>query len=338
MRSAVASAVVATCLLAACGGSTTHTTTSATAAAPSTPKPRAGAPRKATLMLDFTPNAAHAGIYSAVARGYDLQAGIRLRVIPPPSPADSIKLLQAGKVDFSVLDIHDLAIADERGGGTVGIAAIVERPLAALIAQPKFATPRRLEGATIGVAGDPSDLAVVHSILAGSGGRPMTVKTIDIGSGAVPDLLSGRLAAATGFWNDEGVALAQRRPGFHVFRVDSYGAPSYPELVLCATRETLSRAPDLARDVLRALVRGYEFTLAHPSASATDLERLVPGLDPNLIAADLAALRPAFAGPHGQPGELDDAVLESWARWEARFGIVSSAPDVAKTFDTRFTR
>jgi ABC-type nitrate/sulfonate/bicarbonate transport system substrate-binding protein len=289
-------------------------------------------------MLDFTPNAAHAGIYSAVARGYDRQAGVRLRVVPPPSPADSIKLLEAGKVDFSVLDIHDLAIADEHGDGVVGIAGIVERPLASVIAQPRFSSPRALDGTTVGVAGDPSDLAVVHSVVAGSGGDSASVKTIDIGSGAVPDLLSGRLAAATGFWNDEGVALAQRRPGFHVFRVDGYGAPPYPELVLCATSRTLSRDPSLARDVVGAVTRGYEFTLSDPGASAADLERLVPGLDPKLIAADLAALRPAFAGPNGHPGELDGPILRSWARWETRFGIVSSAPDVATVFDTSFIR
>ncbi len=316
MRAALASAIAAACLLSACGGGATRT----------------GGRPTATVMLDFTPNAAHAGIYSAVARGYDLQAGIRLRVIPPPSPADSIKLLEAGKVDFSVLDIHDLAIADERGAHVVGIAGIVERPLAALIAQPKFRAPRELEGTTVGVAGDPSDLAVVHSIVAGSRGDPKRVKTIDIGSGAVPDLLSGRLAAATGFWNDEGVALAQRRPGFHVFRVDSYGAPSYPELVLCATRKTVSRDPNLARDVVRAVTRGYEFTVANPAASAADLERLVPGLDPKLIGADLAALRPAFAGPNGHPGELDGSVLGRWAQWEARFGIVNRPPNVAQAF------
>lgn len=289
-------------------------------------------PRVVSLMLDFTPNAAHAGIYSAVARGYDRQAGIRLRVIPPPSPADSITLLEAGKVEFSVLDIHDLAIADERGADVVGIAGIVERPLAAVIAQPRFQAPRELAGTTVGVAGDPSDLAVVDSIVAGGRGDPKRVKTMDIGSNAVPDLLSGRLAAATGFWNDEGVALAQRRPGFHVFRVDSYGAPSYPELVLCATRKTASRDPNLARAVVRAVTRGYALTVSNPDASAADLERLVPGLDPKLVGADLAALRPAFVGPRRRPGELDGAVLRSWAHWEARFGIVSRPPNVAQAF------
>lgn len=316
MRTAIASALAAVCLISGCGGATT----------------RSAAPPTATLMLDFTPNAAHAGIYSAVARGYDRQAGVHLHVMPPPAPADTIKLLEAGKVDFSVLDIHDLAIADEHGAQVVGIAGIVERPLAALIAQPRFRAPRALEGTTVGVAGDPSDLAVVHSIVTGSGGDPNRVKTIEIGSGAVPDLLSRRLAAATGFWNDEGVALAQRRPGFKVFRVDSYGAPVYPELVLCTTRNTATRKPALAREVVRAVIRGYELTVSNPGASAADLERLVPGLDPRLIRADLAALRPAFAGPGGHPGELDGAVLKSWSRWEARFGIVSRPPDVAQAF------
>jgi len=54
---------------------------------------------------------------------------------------------------------------------------------------------------------------------------------------------------------------------------------------------------------------------------------------PRLIEADLAALRPAFAGPGGTPGELEPTTLRAWARWEARFGIVSKPPNVARAFD-----
>jgi putative hydroxymethylpyrimidine transport system substrate-binding protein len=289
-------------------------------------------PRTVSLMLDFTPNAVHVGIYAALARGYDRQAGIALKVIPPPSPAASIKLLEAGRVDFSILDIHDLAIAREHGARLVGIMAVVERPLAAVIAAPQVRTPAGLAGKTVGVTGDPSDYAVLDSTVEGAGGNPRRLKTITIGGDAVPDLLSGRVAAATGFWNDEGVALAQARPGFRVFRVERYGAPPYPELVLCARRATLRGDPSLARAVVHSLERGYGFAISHPSAAAVDLERRVPGLDPRLVAADLRALRPAFAGPNGRPGELDRSVLEAWSRWEARFGLVRRPPDVAQAF------
>lgn len=293
------------------------------------------APAQATLVLDFTPNAVHAGIYAALAHHYDLAQGVRLHVVAPSASTDSVKLLESGRADFAILDIHDLAIARERGADIVGIMAIVERPLAAVIAQPQIHSPRQLEGKLAGVTGLPSDTAVLDSVVAGAGGDPHRVRTITIGFNAVPDLLAGRVAGATAFWNDEGVTLQRARPGFHIFRVDSYGAPPYPELVLCATRPLLNRDPGLARGVVNTLLHGYRFTLAHPQASAAELEAQVPGLNPTLVSAELARLKPAFRAPGG-PGQLQWPVLIRWARWEARFGIVSHPPKLRQMFDYSF--
>ena len=176
-------------------------------------------------MLDFTPNAVHAGIYEALAHGYDVRAGVRLHVVAPSASTDSIRLLETGRADFAILDIHDLAIARERGQDIVGIMAIEQRPLAAVIAAPAIRTPRELAGRTVGITGVPSDTAVLRSVVAGAGGDPGRVRTITIGFNAVADLLAGRVAAATAFWNDEGVTLRRRRPGFHVFRVDRLRRP-----------------------------------------------------------------------------------------------------------------
>jgi ABC-type nitrate/sulfonate/bicarbonate transport system substrate-binding protein len=299
-------------------------------------KPAGHAPQHATLMLDFTANAIHTGIYAALARGYDREAGVRLHVLQPAASTDSIKLLEAGRVNFAILDIHDLAIARARGEDIVGIMAIVERPLAAVIAAPGITSPRQLAGRTVGVTGDPSDYAVLDSIVAGAGGDPHKLHDITIGYDAVPDLLGGHVAAATAFWNDEGVAVTHARSGFHIFQVYDYGAPSYPELVLCATAATLRHHPALATGVVTALVRGYRFTLAHPQRAAADLERLVPGLEHKLVTEELAGELPAFKGPDGQIGELDPRVLKAWALWEARFGIVRRPPNLAAMFDRRF--
>ena len=313
--------LAAAALLTGCGGSSHD-------AAP--------APRSATLVLDFTPNPVHVGIYTALARHFDTAASVALHVIAPSASTDSIRLLETGRVNFAILDIHDLAIARERGANIVGILPIVERPLASVIAAPAVTTPRRLVGQTIGVSGAPSDTAVLDSIVAGSGGRPEALKTITIGFNAVSDLLAGKVAAATAFWNDEGVTLNRRRPGFHVFRVENYGAPSYPELVVCATAKSLKAEPGLARSLVRALVRGYDLALAQPAVGQHALESQVPGLDHALDTAELAGLAAAFRGPEGHFGVLDPAVLRRWAAWEARFGIVKTPPDVAQAFDTAF--
>ena len=90
-------------------------------AAARTPPRRAPCARAtATLILDFTPNAVHAGVYAAIAQHYDRDLGLRLHVIAPTATTDSIKLLETGRVDFAILDIHDLAIAREHGQDIVG--------------------------------------------------------------------------------------------------------------------------------------------------------------------------------------------------------------------------
>jgi ABC-type nitrate/sulfonate/bicarbonate transport system substrate-binding protein len=283
-------------------------------------------------VLDFTPNAIHSGIYLALRRGYLRRAGVALQVIVPGASTDAISLLTAGRVTFAILDIHDLALADARGHKLVAIMAIVERPLAAVIARPGIDSPRQLAGRLVGVTGAPSDLAVLRSIVAGAGGDPSRVRTVTIGYDAVPDLIGGRVAAATAFWNDEGAQLQRTRRGFHVFRVERYGAPPYPELVVTATAAELRRDPGLARGLVRGLVRGYRAVIADPQAGAAALEASVSGLPAAAVAAQLAAEVPAFRTPSGAVGALDRSTLDAWARWEQRFGIVARRPDVTAMF------
>lgn len=324
-------------LVAALTAALTIATTSAVAQAPRT----ASANRQtASLILDFTPNAIHTGIYTALARHYDAQQGIDLQVRVPGQSTDPVSLLTAGRVNFAILDIHDLALADTQGRHLVGIMAIEQRPLAAVIAQPRYRNPKQLDGQTIGVTGAPSDLAVLRSVVAGAGGKPKSLKTVTIGYDAVPDLLGGRVAAATAFWNDEGVQLSHRQGGrgpYHVFRVEDFGAPSYPELVVCATAAELKQHPRLARAVVRTLVDGYRYVLAHPQRGEGYLLSQVSGLARKAVNQQLQAEMPAFLPAGGGAyGALEPSVLSAWSKWELKFGIVKRKLNVKAMFDTAF--
>jgi ABC-type nitrate/sulfonate/bicarbonate transport system substrate-binding protein len=292
--------------------------------------------RAATLLLDFQPNAVHTGIYTAVDRGYDDALGVNLRIRVPSDSTDAVKLLVSGATDLAILDIHDLAIARERGRDLVGVMAIVQAPLAAVLADPSIKTPRDLEGKRVGVTGLPSDDAVLRSIVAGAGGDPDKVRPTTIGFTAVRSLLTGRIAAATGFWNVEGVALRARRPNTREFRVDDYGAPAYPELVLTTTRATLQHEPDVVRSAVVAIARGYSEVLSDPESAVSTLVGATSGLDRAAVQRELDAVSPAFTAGARVFGELDPARLRAWASWEKRFGIVKRLPDVARAFDGRF--
>jgi putative hydroxymethylpyrimidine transport system substrate-binding protein len=213
--------------------------------------------------------------------------------------------------------------------------ALLQRPLASVLAQPDVGRPRDLEGRRVGVTGLPSDVAVLRSVVAGDGGDADRVRTTTIGFEAVRAMVAGRVDGATAFWNVEGVALRERKPGTQEFRVDDFGAPPYPELVLCVTRRVLTEQRPLVAATIRALQRGYGEAQADPESAVGALVDAESGLDREAAAAQLDAVAPAFtAGARGY-GELREDVLRDWAAWDLEFGILDEPLDVERTFDFR---
>jgi len=275
-----------------------------------------GASDEATLVLDFVPNAVHAGIYAAQAQGEFDDEGIDLDIREPGASTDAPKLLEAGRTDFAVMDIHDVGLARERGLDLRIVAPIVQLPLAAVIAgRSDFATSD-LEGATVGVTGLPSDDAVLDAVLETADVEPDSVERVTIGFDSVAALSAGRVDAATAFWNAEGVALKRRGVATREFRVDDYGAPRYPELVLVTTPD----AP-ASEGMAEAITAGYESVLEDPDAGLQDLLAANPELDDAEQQAQLEALLAADA--FSPPGVLDLARLGEWAEWDLERGLLS---------------
>jgi NitT/TauT family transport system substrate-binding protein/putative hydroxymethylpyrimidine transport system substrate-binding protein len=281
------------------------------------------------VALDFTPNAVHAPIYAAVRRGYDRADGIALRIRQPGEGPDALKLVASGRVALGVLDIGDLALARRRGIDIVAVGELVNRPLAALIAQPQVTRPRDLEGRTIGVSGLPSDPAFVRAIMAHDGGDARRLREVTIGFAAVSALLTRRVAAVPAFWNAEGVALKRRGLAVREFRIDDYGAPAYPEVVLVTAGSTLRAHRDRVRAAVRAIARGIDEVRANPAAAVREIAAAAQTDDLGLIGAQLDAVAPLFA-----PGmRMDRATIRRWADFELRIGLIDRRPQVGRGFD-----
>jgi putative hydroxymethylpyrimidine transport system substrate-binding protein len=294
-----------------------------------------GAPIGASLVLDFTPNAVHSGIYAAQAEGFYGDVGIDLTVHAPGESTDAPKLLAAGRTDFAILDITDLAIARQKGLPLVGVMPIVNAPLAAILARGDkgIASPADLDGKEVGVTGLPSDEAVVDSEVSAAGGDPAAVKRVTIGFTAVPSLAAGKVDAATGFWNAEGVALQQKGIPLNVFKLDEFGAPQYPELILTTTEKELREHPGAVLGVAAATGRGYRFAESDPKAAISDLLAADSSLGKAEQDAQLQALLPSL-----KPQQFDPKVLNEWAAWARTHDLIHGPLDVEKTFDQTASR
>jgi NitT/TauT family transport system substrate-binding protein/putative hydroxymethylpyrimidine transport system substrate-binding protein len=180
----------------------------------------------------------------------------------------------------------------------------------------------------VGVSGLPSDPAFLRAIVRHDGGDYGSIRQVTIGFNAVSALLSRKVDAVPAFWNAEGVVLRQRGVPVREFRVEDYGAPAYPEVVLVTTRRVLERRGDALARFLAAVGDGMRAVLRDPGPAVREVAAQAGGEDLDLVAAQLRAVRPLL-----DPSlRLDRGVLEQWADFDARVGILARRPDVDRAF------
>jgi putative hydroxymethylpyrimidine transport system substrate-binding protein len=287
--------------------------------------------QRLTLMLDFFPNADHAGIYEAIADGELRRAGLDLRIETPSDPSAPLKLLQAGKVDLAISYEPELLLARDKGADLVSVAALVQRPLTSIIAigTAHLRSPADLENHTVGTAGIPYQHAYLQTILKAHGADPARDKEVDVGFDLVRAMLTKKVYATLGgFWNYEGIQLQRRHAHPTILPVDRAGVPTYDELVIVVRRDVLRRRGDAIHRFLQALALAHQALRRDPSTGVAALLRANPDLDAGLQRAAVRATLPAFfPSDKREPwGWEDPRQWAAYADWMARNGLLTQPP------------
>jgi putative hydroxymethylpyrimidine transport system substrate-binding protein len=288
----------------------------------------AGSTQPFTLMLDWTPNADHAGIYQALADGDFTKAGLGVHVQIPSDPASPLDLLVAGKVDAAISYEPEVLLARNQGEPVVSVAAIVQTPLTSIVSlgSKHITSPRDLRGKRIGDAGIPYQHAYLTTILAHAGVPAGSVKEINVGANLVPAMLSGRVDATLGaYWNYEAIQLAMLHKHPNVIRMEQAGVPTYNELVVVVTKNEIVNHPDVVRRFVQALARGYESVRRNPQAAVSNLVHASPGLDPKLQLASVKATLPYYfpSNPSLPWGWQDPTQWNAYGAWMLKNHLIS---------------
>jgi putative hydroxymethylpyrimidine transport system substrate-binding protein len=294
-----------------------------------------GDPARFDLALDFYVNPDHAGIYTALERGYFEDAGLDVRPQVPSDPAAPIKQVAAGRVDLAISYEPEVLLAQDQGLDVVAVAALVQEPLTSLIStgDAGIEDVADLEGKTIATAGIPYQDTFLDAILAREDLDRDDVSVVDVGLNLLPAVISGRADAMLGgFRNIEGVDLELRGEEPHVTPVDELGIPTYDELVLVASRKRLEEDPEEIRLFIAALERGTRLAARDPDLATDAVLEAGEGLDPRLTAAEIDSTLPLLLPPKGEEfGYMDPEEWEKFAGFMADEGAVAarySAADV----------
>lgn len=284
-------------------------------------------PDKINLMLDWQPNANHAGIYQGIADGSFKK---RALVVDPKVPSDGsgvVKQVEAGRVDLGLTYASYVLAAQEQGAGVKAIASVVNVPLNSLIwlKKSKIESVKDLKGKTVAVSGD-GQSSTLNTILESSGVSPSSVKQVNVGYQLQSILVAGKAdASITGYWNVEGVQLKQAGLKPTVLPVDKAGSPTYDELVVIASTERLkdARRVETYRRFIAGLEEGTKNAVADPAEALQSLAAKYPELtktakDRKFNAASLKVTLPILAQTNrGENpfGWMDPSTWAAYGKW-----------------------
>lgn len=327
IRTSIALALAAVTIpvaLTGCGGDSTAATTTG------------GGTQQVSLALDWYANADHAGIETAIEGGIAGTNGVTIDQSVPSDPTTNLTQAAAGKKDLVVTYAPELLIARAKGIPVKAVGAVVPVPLNSIIARADrgITTPKDLEGKTVGIAGVPSDTALLDTVVKNAGGDPAKVQTKVVGYSLSPALASGKVDAIIGgYWNIEVPDLKAKGVPVTVFKLEDNGVPTYDELVLAAGEDTIASNPEGIRRALAAIATGTTTAQGDPAKARTYLIKANPDIAKGPLAAQLALTLPVLT-TNGTALGMDPAQWDALAKWMKDEGLVKTDVSGSAAVDT----
>ncbi|HEX6508220.1 MAG TPA: ABC transporter substrate-binding protein [Chloroflexota bacterium] len=299
---------------------------------------RVPAVQAASLVLDWYPNSDHAGLYTAIQKGYFTQRGVTITARVPSDTSAQIRLVAAGRAEFGISYETDLLAARAHHIPVRSVMCIMQHPLNTVMALKRsgIIRPRQLAGKRIGMAGSPSDIPIVSAMMARDGSSVSRAHMINVGYNLLPALLSGHVDAVVGvYWTWEAIQAQLKGHPVNTMRVERWGVPNYCELVLVASEKTIRTQPALVRNTVQAMQQGYAYAAAHPQAAWQALHAQDKTLDRRLVLDSLHLLGPIEIDA-STIGFANGAQWRHYAGWLAANKLIAGKVNAAQAFTNRF--
>lgn len=286
--------------------------------------------RPVTLMLNWTPNAHHAGIYYAHEHGLYEAAGLDVEILEPGDGIGADASVAQGRADFGISQAESVLPARAAGMDLEAVATLLpvnDSVLMGLAGSGLTADPGSLAGLTYGGYGGALETEIISALAECGGADAAAVEFVEIGN---VDYLSGLaqqrfdVTWVFGGW-DALRAQAERDDVSLIALADQQACiPNWYTPVIIGNAKAMTEDPDLAESFLAATSAGYDAVVADPSAGAAAMLAAVPELDEGLIAAAVEYYAPRFA-PDGRFGAMESDIWQRFTEFLVRANMLDDA-------------
>jgi NitT/TauT family transport system substrate-binding protein len=297
--------------------------------------------KKTTIAMTYIPNVQFAPWYVAAEKGFFKAEGLEVN-FDYRMDIDALPLVASGKIDFAIAGGDQVINARSHDIPVIYLATLYAKFPPAIIALSKsgIRTPQDLKGKRIGLPLYGTSLLAVKAILNKAGVAEKDVQLIDVGYTQISSLTSGKVDAVVGFANNEPLSLIAE--GYPINQIDSW---HYFPLVghgLITGADTIAKNPKLVRAMVKATVRGMQYSLEHPDEAYAICLKYVPdiskdsqGLQKKIFESSMQLWENEYTRQHGI-GMTDPKTWVDSQKFMHQYGLVDKETPVEELLNLKF--
>ena len=275
--------------------------------------------QKIKIVLDWVPNTNHTGLYVAKDLGYFKEAGLDVEIVQPPE-GSTTALIGAGGAEFGISFQDTLAksFAKESPVPVTAVAAILQHNTSGIISlkEKGIDSPKKLEGKKYATWEDNIEQAILKKLVTDDKGDFSKVKLIPY---TITDVVTGLKTNVDAVWVYyawDGIATERAGLQTNFLKIRDYGEElDYYSPVIIANNDFLKKNPEIAKKVLKAIKKGYEYAMKNPEESAKILVKNSPELDINLVTASQKWISKEYQSDAKEWGIIDGNRWNRFYEW-----------------------
>ena len=275
--------------------------------------------QKIKIVLDWVPNTNHTGLYVAKDLGYFKEEGLDVEIVQPPE-GSTTALIGAGGAEFGISFQDTLAksFARENPVPVTAVAAILQHNTSGIISlkEKGIDSPKKLEGKKYATWEDNIEQAILKKLVTDDKGDFSKVKLIPY---TITDVVTGLKTDVDAVWVYyawDGIATERAGLQTNFLKIRDYGEElDYYSPIIIANNDFLKKNPEIAKKVLEAIKKGYEYAIKNPEESAKILVKNSPELDINLVTASQKWISKEYQSDAKEWGIIDGNRWNRFYEW-----------------------
>ncbi len=281
-----------------------------------------------TLLLDWTPNTNHTGIYVAQEKGWYQEAGLNVDIVIP-GESDVHQVVATGSADFGVSYQEGTTFARVEGVPIVSVAAVIQHNTSGFASRSSagIEQPADLAGKRYGSFGSPIEYPTIDLLMQCAGGSAEDVVFIDVGwAEFLPITEADQVDFAWIYYAWTGINAELQGVDLNVIMLKDYldCIPDYYTPILITSEAMIANDPETVRAFVGATARGFDFAIESPAEAADILLAANPDLGADLVRASQAWLANEYRADAAQWGVQTGDVWQAYADFLIDGGIIES--------------